>query len=59
MISGADQIESCLWLLEPHERDEVQRQLDEQSKRIAPTGYRRDRKGTAWVRVVDVTTSTL
>ena len=34
----------------------MQRQLDGQSKRIAPTGYRRDRKGTAWVRVVDVIT---
>jgi UDPglucose 6-dehydrogenase len=55
VISGADQIEECLWLLEPHERDEVQSQLDAQSKRIAPTGYRRDRKGTAWVRVVEVT----
>ncbi len=55
VISGADQIESCLWLLEPHERDEVQRQLDKQSKRIAPTGYRRDRKGTAWVRIADAT----
>ncbi len=55
VISGADQIEECLWLLEPHERGAVQRQLDAQSKRIAPTGYRRDRKGTAWVRVVEVT----
>ena len=54
VISGADQIEECLWLLEPHERGAVQRQLDAQSKRIAPTGYRRDRKGTAWVRVVEV-----
>jgi len=54
VISGADQIEGCLWLLEPHERDAVARQLGAQSKRIAPTGYRRDRKGTAWVRVSDV-----
>ncbi|MEO8267134.1 MAG: nucleotide sugar dehydrogenase [Ilumatobacteraceae bacterium] len=56
VISGANQIEECMWLLEPHERDAVQRQLDAQAKRIAPTGYRRDRKGTAWVRVVEVTT---
>ena len=56
VISGANQIEDCLWLLEAHERDAVQRQLDSQAKRIAPTGYRRDRKGTAWVRVVDVVT---
>ncbi len=54
VISGADQIEDCMWLLEPHERDAVARHLDAQSKRIAPTGYRRDRKGTAWVRVVGV-----
>ena len=54
VISGADQIEDCLWLLEPHEREQVRHQLNAQSKRIAPTGYQRDRKGTAWVRVVDV-----
>jgi UDPglucose 6-dehydrogenase len=53
-VSGADQIEDALWLLEPHERDAVASQLGRQSKRIAPTGYRRDGKGTAWVRVVDV-----
>ena len=52
-ISGADQIEDCLWLLEPQERDAVMSQTAAQSKRIAPTGYRRDRKGTAWVRVVE------
>ncbi|MBK5332963.1 MAG: nucleotide sugar dehydrogenase [Ilumatobacteraceae bacterium] len=56
VISGADQIEDCMWLLEPHERDQVRGQLDAQSKRIAPTGYRRDRKGTAWVRIADVQT---
>ena len=56
VISGANQIEECIWLLEPHEREAVQRQLDSQAKRIAPTGYRRDRKGTAWVRVVEVAT---
>src|SRR4029078_10703524 len=33
---------------------QVRAHLSSQSKRIAPTGYRRDRKGTAWVRVVDV-----
>jgi UDPglucose 6-dehydrogenase len=54
VISGADQIEQCEWLLEPHERSAVDHQLDAQSKRIAPTGYRKDRKGTAWVRVVNV-----
>jgi UDPglucose 6-dehydrogenase len=53
-VSGADQIEDAMWLLEPRERAVVQTLLDQQSKRIAPTGYRRDRKGTAWVRVVDI-----
>ncbi len=52
-ISGAEQVEDALWLLEPHERMRVQ-DLVRHTKRIAPTGYRRDRKGTAWVRVVDV-----
>jgi UDP-glucose 6-dehydrogenase len=54
VISGADQIEESLWLLEPHERDEVAASIAGQSKRIAATGYRVDGKGTAWVRVVDV-----
>ncbi|MFN8024083.1 MAG: nucleotide sugar dehydrogenase [Acidimicrobiales bacterium] len=54
VISGADQIEDCLWLLEPHERDVVAAYLARQTKRILPTGYRRDRKGTAWVRIVDI-----
>ncbi len=54
VISGADQIEHCSWLLEPHERQSVQAQLNAQSKRIAPTGYRVDRKGTAWVRITDL-----
>ena len=55
VISGADQIEEAWWLLEPHERADVAAQLAQQSKRIAPTGYRLDRKGTAWVRVVETT----
>ncbi len=54
VISGAHQIEDALWLLEPHEREQVVRQLSLQSKRISPTGYRVDRKGTAWVRVAEV-----
>jgi UDPglucose 6-dehydrogenase len=54
VISGADQIEEALWLLEPHERDEVAESIGRQAKRIASTGYRRDGKGTAWVRVTDL-----
>jgi len=58
VVSGADQIERSLWLLEEHERDQVAAQLHEQSKRSAPTGHRLDRKGTAWVRVAAVERST-
>ena len=54
VVSGADQIEAAMWLLESHERDEVRSNIERQSKRIAPTGYRLDGKGTAWVRVVDI-----
>ncbi|MGI9053885.1 MAG: nucleotide sugar dehydrogenase [Ilumatobacteraceae bacterium] len=53
-ISGADEVEGALWLLEPEARKVVAQSLARQSKRIAPTGYRPDGKGTAWVRVVDV-----
>jgi UDPglucose 6-dehydrogenase len=53
-ISGADQIESAIWLLEERERDVVLGHISEQARRIAPTGYRLDRKGTAWVRVTDI-----
>jgi UDPglucose 6-dehydrogenase len=57
VISGADQIEEALWLLEPHERDEVAESIGHQAKRIASTGYRRDGKGTAWVRVTELSRS--
>ena len=58
IVSGADQIERALWLLEPHERPVVLASIGSQSKRVRPTGYVLDGKGTAWVRVVDVTRST-
>src|SRR5690606_857835 len=55
-ISGADQVERALWLLPPAERAEVGRATGRQSKRIAPTGYRRlTQKHAAWVRVTSVT----
>ena len=57
VVSGADQIEAVQWLLEPHERTTIMAHISRQTKRIAPTGYKLDRKGTAWVRVVDVTHS--
>ena len=47
-ISGADQIERALWLLPPAERAEVGRATGAQSKRIAPTGYRRLTREGAW-----------
>jgi UDPglucose 6-dehydrogenase len=54
-ISGADQIESALWLLPPDERAMVGRATGAQTKRIAPTGYRRlQQKHAAWVRVRSV-----
>ncbi|MDQ3293523.1 MAG: hypothetical protein M3527_03615 [Actinomycetota bacterium] len=54
-ISGADQIESALWLLPPAERAEVGRATGRQAKRILPTGYRRlVQKHAAWVRITDL-----
>jgi UDPglucose 6-dehydrogenase len=51
-ISGADQVEDVLWLLPPAERADIGRATGRQSKRIAPTGYRRlGEKHAAWVRV--------
>jgi UDP-glucose 6-dehydrogenase len=53
-ISGADQIEACWWLLPPEEQPEVFASVARQTKRIAPTGYRRLSKNAAWVRVTEV-----
>jgi UDPglucose 6-dehydrogenase len=54
-ISGAEQVERASWLVPSDERDIVLAAVSGQTKRIAPTGYRRlDDKGVAWVRVVDV-----
>ena len=52
-ISGADQIEQSLWLFPEEEQEAIRRSIAGQSKRIAPTGYRRLSKNAAWVRVVD------
>jgi UDPglucose 6-dehydrogenase len=54
VIAGADQVERLLDLVAEADRVEVQRSIDSQSKRIAPTGYRRFDTGAALVRVVDV-----
>ncbi|MFZ6003949.1 MAG: UDP binding domain-containing protein, partial [Actinomycetota bacterium] len=56
-ISGADQVEAALWLLPASERREVRSAVARQSKRIAPTGYRRlESKNAAWLRIRSVTT---
>ena len=58
-ISGADQVSEALFLIPDHEHAEVLESIGRQDKRIAPTGYRMDGKGTAWVRVVDVARRTV
>jgi UDPglucose 6-dehydrogenase len=52
--SGADQIEKLLDLVPERERESILASINEQKKRIAPTGYRRDGESTAWVRVVEI-----
>src|SRR3546814_8281492 len=54
-ISGADQVESALWLLPPSEPAEIGRSTGRPAKRIAPPGYRRlTPKHAAWARVASV-----
>ena len=54
VISGADQVERLLDLVAEPARQPIIESIERQSKRIAPTGYRR-RDNAAWVRVVGVT----
>jgi UDPglucose 6-dehydrogenase len=54
-VAGADQVEGLLDLVRPGDRDEILRSISSQTKRIAPTGYRRHRRNAAWVRVVGST----
>jgi hypothetical protein len=51
VISGAEQVERLLDFVDPSKRRAVQEGLTA-TKRISPTGYRRD-KGTSWVRIVE------
>ena len=51
VVSGGHQVEQLLDLVKQGDRERIRRSL-ERTKRIAPTGYRRER-GTAWVRVVE------
>jgi UDPglucose 6-dehydrogenase len=54
-ISGAEQVERSLFLVPESQRRRVRDAIDQQSKRIAPTGYRRFApNGMAWVRVAGV-----
>jgi UDP-glucose 6-dehydrogenase len=52
-ISGADQVESGLFLVPERDRVGVLAAISRQKKRIAPTGFRRFDDGMPWVRVVD------
>ena len=52
IVSGADQVDRLLEMFPLAGQWEIADSLFEQSKRIAPTGYRRLSKNAAWVRVV-------
>jgi UDPglucose 6-dehydrogenase len=53
-VAGADQIERAIDLVPERDRVGVLASIARQTKRIAPTGYRRFGNGPAWVRVTDV-----
>ena len=53
-VSGADQVERACSSCPSATAPGVEAAIARQSKRIAPTGYRRFEGGTPWVRVVDV-----
>jgi len=50
-ISGAEQVERAIELVPERDRLGVLTTIARQSKRIAPTGYRRFDDGPAWVRI--------
>jgi UDPglucose 6-dehydrogenase len=54
-VAGADQVERCIELVPERDRPGVLASIERQSKRIAPTGYRRFAEGPAWVRVTGAT----
>jgi UDPglucose 6-dehydrogenase len=53
-ISGADQIEKAIELVPLRDRPKVLASIARQSKRIAPTGYRRSSDAAVRVRVADI-----
>jgi len=52
-VCGGDQVERGLFLVPERDRPGVLAAVGRQTKRIAPTGYRRFGGGSLWVRVVD------
>jgi UDPglucose 6-dehydrogenase len=54
-VSGADQVESMLELVHARDRESIEASIARQSKRIAPTGFRRHHANAAWVRVTRTT----
>ena len=50
-ISGAEQVERAIELVPVRDRPGALASIARQTKRIAPTGFRRFHDGTAWVRV--------
>jgi UDPglucose 6-dehydrogenase len=53
VISGAEQVERLLDLVQPADRGTISLSIGQQSKRIAPTGYRKH-DNAAWVRVTAI-----
>jgi UDPglucose 6-dehydrogenase len=51
-IAGAEQVERAILLVPERDRPGVLASIARQSKRIAPTGYRRFDDGPAWARIV-------
>jgi len=54
-VSGADQVERALFLVDPSEREAIRDSLGRLRRRIASTGYRRGPRSTSAVRVTGVT----
>jgi UDPglucose 6-dehydrogenase len=53
-VSGAEQVERAIALVPERDRTAVLAAIDSQSKRIAPTGYRRFDEGPAWARIAEL-----
>jgi UDPglucose 6-dehydrogenase len=51
LIAGAQQVERMLDLVGPVAAERIRASVRAQAKRIAPTGYRRHARNSAWVRV--------